>query len=628
MPSDFINLPADIFTALAKNTEVMEKNNANTIIEKESKEKEKINKKNIINKPRVRPALTTDEKKRYSLIGNEFLKPLFKKIEAWKNKESMLIKDDMDIVQKKLNEQYINKKTKKGSSDSWQSFIEKWTMIAIAGGAILLWAYQKLSDFFSNLKLNEKIDGIIKWFKDKYEWIKKLFNFEKIANFFKKILNDVNLTDIWEKITQIYDSISNGFSAVWNAISSKINFGAIWDAIKGIPLAITSPLAFLGSKLLSFFDVKIGENSENNTVQNRTQENNTHLTPEFTGYVDPNTIRLENEMARRRMQSRLDDPTTFLRTGTYQELQKNFLPKIKNEFKSLGISLEKGVLSENETLDTYRAKVKEEISKQFEGGIGQGLSEEVNVKLDKYVKGLNFKNPPSIDEIRKNLNEIILNNKQNLTNFEKKQLDEATLGIASMAEKFNKLPEMYKQLELGEELSKNSEKAFEILQENAKKEGRLSEFHFIEARNVILDSSTKIVNAFNEFSDKIANAITEDLKTYFTKLKPEVVLKPKLKVGDDKSTNNYSIVTLDKSDIKVLNDKVVELTEKTVEEIKEQNKVLSELVSSIKAMPTSNNASNIIASNTNLKNSQQLLKSSKIATVAQGVRNNSINSVS
>ena len=246
-----------------------------------------------------------------------------------------------------------------------------------------------------------------------------------------------------------------------------------------------SPLGSLAKVLLNIFNVKPEE--EARAVDAESERNQ----------PDPNIARLENELHRRRSQNRLDDPTTFLNSRSYQEIQKEFFPKIKKEFDSLGISLEKGVLNESGAIDAYRNKVKEEITKQFKSSDSFKLSETVNIKLDDYIKNLNFKNPPSINEIRDNLKDIILNGKQNLTELERRQLDEATLNIATLGDRFNNLPKLYKQLELNEELNENPEKAFALLQENAKREGRLNEFQFIEARNAILNSSEKITLVLN-----------------------------------------------------------------------------------------------------------------------------------
>ena len=622
MGSDFVKLPADILAALVKNTEAMEKNNINASSEKESKEKERINNKNIVTEPKVRPTLTSDERKRYALIGKEFLTPLFKKIESSKNKESMLIKNDKNSIQKNLKEQYSTK-GKKGLKgilsdviSEWiEIFFQKWMLISMIAAGVFLWLGNQIYSYYNSLNLKEKISGITDWIKEKWKWLADFFNFKKINEGIQKLITNINLSDIWENLKKISQDIFNGFTKIWSTILSKINFDGIWDAISSIPLAIMSPLGSLAKVLLNIFNVKPEE--EARAVDAESERNQ----------PDPNIARLENELHRRRSQNRLDDPTTFLNSRSYQEIQKEFFPKIKKEFDSLGISLEKGVLNESGAIDAYRNKVKEEITKQFKSSDSFKLSETVNIKLDDYIKNLNFKNPPSINEIRDNLKDIILNGKQNLTELERRQLDEATLNIATLGDRFNNLPKLYKQLELNEELNENPEKAFALLQENAKREGRLNEFQFIEARNAILNSSEKIVNAFNEFGDKIANNIAKDLQSYFSNLKPEIVLEPKFKGGDDKSTTNYSIVSIDKSDIKILNDKVVELTAKTVKEIEEQNKILTDLATIIKNMPTSNNSPNIIVANSNLTNNTQAIKTGNVARAAQAVKSNAISAV-
>lgn len=613
MTSNDIRIPAHIFSALVESTKAMEQYNVNNETKNKAKTQEKTVNKNIIKKPKINAILTADEKKRYALIGAEFFKPLFKKIEYWKNKESMLIKnDDNDIVKNNLKKQYSIKDFLKNMNT------EKWTAIIMLAIVGIMWVSDIIYKFFSTLsdKFENKIQSAI-------DWIKNAFDFkswdEKIKNFF----NGEEFKKLNEILDEIQTTVTKNFNDVWAGIKKKMNFDVISDAIKSIPKALADVLDNIAKWLRGTFEGAEDEDEEDE--EDTDTKNSKSINPSDSIEIQ----KLEAERQKRILLDQFNSTTAFMRSSGHKKVQEELLTKAKAELNELGISSQDEMKNIHRVLEIYRNKANQAL------GAGQ-LSQEANKKIISFTKDLNFNNPPSIEEIRDSIKQIFLVDKVNrnpagtvhsLSQNEQKKVDDLTIEIVRLGDKFSKIPELGGQIILGEELQKNPEKAFAILQENARVEGRLSEFQFVEARSAIIDSTTKIVNSFNEFSTKIADSIAEDLKSYFSKLKPEVILKPTIKAGDNKSTTNYSVITLDKSELLALNNKVVDLAAQTVDEIKKQNETLTNLITVIKekpqTLPTSImplvSANNTVPSN----NSGQ-----RVALGAQSVRNNSINSVS
>ena len=114
-------LPQELFDALNENNIILEE--ASTIISETSKDidTKKVVEKNVIAKPKIRANLTGDERKRYSLIGEELFKPFFKKLAQMKKRESMIIKDDVASIDKGVKDQY-DKKEEKKKKKIWNIF--------------------------------------------------------------------------------------------------------------------------------------------------------------------------------------------------------------------------------------------------------------------------------------------------------------------------------------------------------------------------------------------------------------------------------------------------------------------------------------------------------------------------
>ena len=138
-------LPQELFDALNENNIILEE--ASTIISETSKDidTKKVVEKNVISKPKVRSNLTGDERKRYSLIGEELFKPFFKKLAQMKKRESMIIKDDVASIDKGVKDQYDKKEEKKKKKSGIYSIL----FLALAGFIIFK---DEIIAFFGKIK--------------------------------------------------------------------------------------------------------------------------------------------------------------------------------------------------------------------------------------------------------------------------------------------------------------------------------------------------------------------------------------------------------------------------------------------------------------------------------------------
>lgn len=547
-----LSLPTEVFNALKESVE-SEKGVSLDPLAK-SEETERANEKNIIKTPKIKTALSSDEKKRYSLIGEEFFKPFFKKLQRLRERELMLIKDDADTIDKGLEEQY------KKEDDSDKSVKNSlWGYLILAAGAFILFK-DEIIEFFVNLKktFEKKIGDAI----DKISFS----NFPDISKAVDGLTTFWGDTEKW--IQEVGNTITNSFKGGWDEMWKKFDFDgfskSLSDALKGIPEAIVNALRAAADALASVFNLE------------EVSETEFEEAPEE---ALPNIQQESTEALQRAAMSFLNAQEDPISNYKIQAAYANYEDQIRGTVNDLGVSIENGRINQEEAQKAYLEKITSIIeTEMLPDTAGINRREDLRTAVEKHFKNASYQNPIPIEELKEKLDEIAsdidLRKIDGEFNFDK---DGTIQTLANESLKYAALTAYDDQLQMAAYIAEDDDRAFQLALNHAKKTGRMSEFQFIEARAVILNSTEKLVNTFKAFNDETTKNIFKDIEKVFREAVAKITIQTEVQTAPDNSTNNYEIVALDTKNIKILNDKITKLTQETVDKIVEQNKVLTEI---------------------------------------------------
>ena len=572
-----LSLPDEVFNALKESVELEKDNSIDPLTKAE--ETKRLNEKNIIKKPKIATFLSADEKKRYSLIGEEFFKPFFKKFNRLKEKELMLIKDDADTINKEVEKQYSEDNSEKKVEDSF------WTYLILAASAFLLFK-NKIISFFSTLK-----DTFDKKIGDAINNIKGLFEFPDISEAVNGLTTFWDDTKKW--IGDVGNKIFNSFSAGWDKLWESINFDGfgseIMNALKAVPKAIIGALEAAASALRTVFNLDdVSENEFNETEE-----------PEAAPTIQSQQTSEAIQRAATNFFSAQEDPISSYQVAkAYTGYEESVTPYL-NE---LGVEVENGKINQENAQKEYL----EHISKLIETEMlpdtaSESRREMLREAINHYFKDASYQNPLSVPDLEEKLDEIasevnLAKGENSEYNYDKSELSNS---LSEIGLKYASLTAIDDQLQMATFMAEDEQRGFQAAYKLAEATGRMAEFQFIEARAVILDSTNRLVETFKAFNNETVENIIKDIDTFYREVESRIIVQPEIQMAPDNSTNNYEIIAIDTKNIKVLNDKITELTQESVDIIKKQNKVLAEIKTILKDKPVASSTQKIVVESAN-----------------------------
>lgn len=572
------SLPQELFDALKENNKVLEESSQIISKNNENKEKKEVSEKNIVKSVKINTTLSSDEKRRYSLIGEEFFKPLFKKFSDLKKQESMLIKNDMDLVSKNLKKQYTDKsETKKGASKLW-AFL-------FLGAAAIIAFKDKIAFFFKELK-----DKVTSKITDVITKIKEAFTFPDLTELFNEVKNfwDSGVTKISDISSNVSESVKNSWNNLWNGFKFDID---LKKELQEIPLAIAGALRFIAKGLEDLFKSEDGDTEEENLESPDTNQNNSQTQPTYS----PEEIKAKEEIeaAARSFQAYSLSQLNAIDSVQFKKFYTETLPAdIRSSLNEMGLSVE---MKDNDiNLDNAQDEYKKNISKVILGFALTGVESErrqddILKAIESKIKDLNFQQPLDEESYRQLLSDI-----KKGANIAALDEDSIIDELREINANFSKVSEFRDHLQMTKMLNSDDDKAFDMALNHAKLTGNMLEFRFKEARSVILSTTKQLVESFNSFSKKTVEGLIEGISG--NELFKHLISLPEINVSTvpnvDNSTNNYEILALDETKIGAFNDKVIELTTKSAENIEKQNSILMEIKNKLSLSKDSNQNSN------------------------------------
>lgn len=572
------SLPQELFDALKENNKVLEESSQIISKNNENKEKKEVSEKNIVKSVKINTSLSSDEKRRYSLIGEEFFKPLFKKFSDLKKQESMLIKNDMDLVSKNLKKQYTDKsETKKGAS-------KLWTFLFLGAAAIIAFK-DKIAFFFKELK-----DKVTSKITDVITKIKEAFTFPDLTELTNEIKNFWNsgVTKISDISSNVSEFVKNSWNNFWNGVGLDID---LEEELKKIPDAIAGALEFIAKGLRNLFESEDDDTEQENSKSPDTNQNNIPIQPPFS----PEEIKAKREIeaATRSFQDYALSQVHAIDSVQLKEYYTKTLPAdIKSKLDEMKLSV---VMKDNDIdLDIAQDEYKKNISNIISGFALTGVESEkrqdnILEVIESKIKDLNFQQPLDEESYKQLLSDI--KKEANI-----KILDESSIldKFREINTNFSRVSQFKDHLQMTKMLNSNDDKAFDMALNHAKFTDNMLEFRFKEARAVILSTTKQLVESFNSFSKKTVEGLIEGISG--NELFKHLISLPEINVSTvpnvDNSTNNYEILALDETKIGAFNDKVIELTTKSAENIEKQNSILMEIKNKLSLSNKSNQNSN------------------------------------
>lgn len=562
-------LPKEIFDALKENNEVLLET---TDVLKEIKDdnEETIYDKNIINKKEsVRTILTPDEKKRYSLIGEEFFKSFFKKLQKLKNDENMLIKDDVESINKNIEKQYkekVDESEKSGAS---------WADILLLATITFALLKDTIISFFETAK--KKFDDFIKRISKPFDNL----SFDSILTALKELVPDIRdiidtikkafnalVTKIKEEAEKGWKIISDGWAKIWD----RINFDSVMRAIKkafgAIPQAIVDALKGLINMISELFNL----DGEDTPPPDKPDESELKKQQDVQMALGAFFLSMQGQVK-----------TTEEIIKDVNKMVDAWMQRASKFGLGKDAINEKGELSETKVKETYEKYVTDQLvdllghNKKTEGSPG-------DIEFRKKIQELVAANRKHIgntgfdEDKRKELIESAMK----LYNLDSSKKDEVEEGIEKQIQEANNVlfgqANAVKSLLLVQgDINDNNAKTAAAALAAARAQGLEHDFMFLEARSVIFKSLEEIKKYFTDFESTLNNNITREIKEGFKNLKLPVNLTVEPVVNEDNSSHTFVINALDETKIKLLNDKLTELNQQTVEELKNQNATLEKI---------------------------------------------------
>ena len=555
-------LPQELFDALNENNKVLEE--ASSIISETSGDidNKKVVEKNIISKPKVRSNLTGDERKRYSLIGEELFKPFFKKLAQMKKEESMIIKDDVASIDKGLKEQYENKEEKEKNKSGIYSIL----FLALAGFIIFK---DEILAFFGRIKetFGEKISSILSGIKD-------TFSFPDISSLpgdFRKMWDNA-LSVFGNVAAPIIKETTEKFKAFWD----KLKFpDDLTKTLREIPNVLIKGLESLTNYLKSIFQEDNPEYEEDEEEEEEAEETTNAVANAAASEVQQKASAAINDLVAK--------SNSAISSYSLRDAYAKIPQYVREELARLGIS---GVMSDDESkIDLERANAEYirkisaaliENAQPVAGGLSDSRIENIQDAINDALAEmgpLDFREPLSPED----LEELVTNVKENANI---SNLDEETLmqQIAQINQNFGQLQNLDNHLALAPIITNGGDDAFQAALTVARQTGRMAEFSFVEARAIILDTTERLINSFNTFNNEMAKAFADGAASYYSRLeRPNITITPEIHPPANISFNTCEIYAIDAKNIKILNDRITELTEESIETIMEQNKILDDI---------------------------------------------------
>lgn len=585
-------LPQELFDALNENNIILEE--ASTIISETSKDidTKKVVEKNVIAKPKIRATLTGDERKRYSLIGEELFKPFFKKLAQMKKRESMIIKDDVASIDKGVKDQYDKKEEKKKKKSGIYSIL----FLALAGFIVFK---DEIIAFFGKIKdtFGEKISSIL-------SGIKETFSFPDISALPAEFKN------MWNSALSAFSNIAGPIIAdakqKFNDFWSKLDFPAdLKTELQKIPRALISGLESLTAYLKNIFEEDgDDDDEEEEEAEEEAQAANNAVTNAAASEIQQRASSAINDL--------VANSSTTLSSYSLRDAYAKIPQYVREELARLGIN---GVMSDDESkIDPARAneeyvrKISAALiqnAQPVSGSLSDSRIENIQDAIDDALAEMgpiDFREPLSPEDLQ----ELVSNIKEsaNIANLDENAVMQQLLQIN---ENFGQLQSLDNHLALAPVMMDEGDGAFQTALTVARQTGRMAEFSFVEARAIILDTTDKLVNTFNSFNSEMAKAFADGAASYYARLeRPNITITPEIHPPSNISFNTCDIYAIDAKNIKILNDKITELTQESVNTIMEQNKILGDIKVLLSApLPESQGKANAPVTNMLLGNPER-----------------------
>ena len=503
------------------------------------------------------------------MIGEEFFKSFFKKLQKLKNDENMLIKDDVESINKNIEKQYKEKADEsKKSGASWADILLLATItFALLKDTIISFfetAKKKFDDFIKRISKpfdNLSFDSILTALEELVPDI------SDIIDTIKKAFNDL-VAKIKEEAEKGWKIISDGWAKIWD----RINFDSVMTAIKNafgaIPQAIVDVLKGLINMISELFNL----DGEDTPPPDKPDESELKKQQDVQQALGAFFLSMQGQV--KTTEEIIKDVNKMI-DAWMQRASKFGLGKDAIN--------EKGELSETKVKETYEKYVTDQLvdllghNKKTEGSPG-------DIEFKKKIQELVAANRKHIgntgfdEDKRKELIESAMK----LYNLDSSKKDEVEEGIEKQIQEANNVlfgqANAVKSLLLVQgDINDNNAKTAAAALAAARAQGLEHDFMFLEARSVIFKSLEEIKKYFTDFESTLNNNITREIKEGFKNLKLPVNLTVEPVVNEDNSSHTFVINALDETKIKLLNDKLTELNQQTVEELKNQNATLEKI---------------------------------------------------
>lgn len=559
-------LPKEIFDALKENNEVLLAN-TDVLREVQEENKESLSEQNIVNKKEpVRTVLTPDERKRYSLIGEEFFKSFFKKLQKIKNDENMLIKDDVESINKNLKEQYKEKEKPEKSEVSFLDII----VLATITFALLK---NTIISFFEAAK--SKFDDFIKFISEPFNNL----SFDGILESLRKLIPDFSpvtkvLEDLKNKIIEEakkgWKLVSDAWRNIWKGFSLDSVLTAVKNAFAKVPEAIIAALEGIISMIKNLFNL---------------EDDDADDTPQPDG---PNPEDEQKRMQELQMALGAFFASAQGQVKTTEQIVKEvdgMIETWKKKASEFGVgddAINGDKLSEEKVKQAYREFVTKKLTdlhgyNKFQEG--SKFEEEIKKLIDekdKLIKENNFSgfNEEQVEEL---INKAISAHGLESESHDEvrealtKQIEEANGVLFQQANAVNSL------LKIRDDVNDGNSKTVAAALAAARAQGLQDDFMFLEARDIILKSVESLKTYFTNFESTLNGNIAKEIKEGFKNLKLPVNVDVEPIVNEDNSSHTFIINAIDETKIKILNDKITELSQEMVNEIKNQNTTLEKI---------------------------------------------------
>lgn len=554
-------LPQELFDALNENNKILEEASSIILETSDDIDNKKVVEKNVISKPKVRANLTGDERKRYSLIGEELFKPFFKKLAQMKKKESMLIKDDVASIDKGLKEQYENKEEKKNNKSGIYGIL----FLALAGFIVFK---DEILAFFGRIKetFGEKISSILSGIKD-------TFSFPDISSLpddFRKMWDNA-LSAFGNIAGPIIKETTEKFKAFWNNLKFPDD---LTKTLREIPNVLIRGLESLTSYLKGIFQEDNPEYEEDEEEEEAEETTNAVANAAASEVQQKASAAINDLVA---------NSNSAISSYSLRDAYAKIPQYVRDELARLGIS---GVMSDDESkIDPERANAEYirkisaaliENAQPVAGGLSDNRIENIQDAIDDAlaeIGPLDFREPISPEDLQELVTSVKEN--ANIANLDEEALMQQ---IAQINQNFGQLQSLDNHLALAPIMTNEGDDAFQTALTVARQTGRMAEFSFVEARAIILDTTERLINSFNTFNNEMAKAFAEGAASYYSRLeRPNVTITPEIHPPANISFNTCEIYAIDAKNIKILNDRITELTEESIETIMEQNKILDDI---------------------------------------------------